>query len=232
MTIAKNIEINTSNIHLENKLIQHKNGKMYVSFLCSLLNLSKKFIENNFYFVSNRGDFGEGPENVEIYVVNQYKENPETFHFLTIKRKFNLNQKVFTISPDIELNNELKLKNISTAFYFELQNKYVFSEPKVNFINKETSYSQFVQFIFNNIKKEFSLIRDIKKNCGLRKNYNEFSYFTLEHSVALYDENKDKADIIFIKDIIVDSKNAETKRLQIKVDNSFDIDEQHYINLI
>lgn len=232
MITANNIEINTYNVHLENKLIQHNNGKMYVSFLCSFLNLPKEFIENNFYFVSDRGDFGEGPENIDIYVVNQYKENPETFHFITIKRKFNLNQKLLTISPDIELNNELKFKNISTAFYFELQNKYVFSEPEVAFINKETSYSQFVQFIFNSIKEEFSLINKIKKHYGLRKNYNKFSYFTLEHSVALYDENKDKTDIIFIKDIIVDSKNAETKRIQIQVDNSFDIDEQHYINLI
>ena len=73
--------------------------------------------------------------------------------------------------------------------------------------------------------------KKIKKYCGLRKNYNEFSYFTLERSVALYDENKDKTDIIFIKDIIVDSKNVETKRIQIKVNDSFDIDEQHYINL-
>lgn len=231
MITANNIEINTYNIHLKNKLIQHNNRKIYVSFLCSFLNLSKEFIENNFYFVSDRGDFGEGPENIDIYVVNRYKEIPETFHFITIKRKFNLKQNVLTISPNIELNNKLKLEDISTAFYFELQNKYVFSEPEVAFINKETSYSQFVQFIFNSIKEEFSLIKKIKKYCGLRKNYNEFSYFTLERSVALYDENKDKTDIIFIKDIIVDSKNVETKRIQIKVNDSFDIDEQHYINL-
>lgn len=155
-------------ITLSTKLIDHEKGKYLIKFFYEMFPFDKEMLKESLYYISDRGDFGEGPEVVNIYFLNIKKDIPDVFHICDFKKRH-----LPKYDKDIYLSEDSKAywgepsKSVSNVFDIEFS---YFDETKITDVialTKDTDYFDFKSFVYQNIKddyKEFINVQYFDKN--------------------------------------------------------------------
>lgn len=148
-----------THIELSKKLINHEKGLELIKFFYELFPFEKDMLNDSLYYISDRGDFGEGPEVINVYFLNIKKDIPDVFHICDFRKKH-----LPKYDEDIYLSEDSKKywnspsENVNDVF--DIRFSY-FDETKttnVMELTKDTDYFDFKSFVYQNIKniyKEF-----------------------------------------------------------------------------
>lgn len=142
-----------THIELFEKLIDHENGPELIKFFYEIFPFSKEMLNDSLYYISDRGDFGEGREVVNVYLLNIKKEVPDVFHICDFRKKhLPKHDKDIYLSEASKKYWSVPSENVKDIF--DIQFSY-FDETKTTNImelTKDTDYFDFKAFVYQNIK--------------------------------------------------------------------------------
>lgn len=133
-----------THIELSKKLINHEKGLELIKFFYEIFPFPKEILNDSLYYISDRGDFGEGREVVNVYFLNIKKDIPDVFHICDFRKKhLPKHDKDIYLSEDSKKYWNIPSENVNDVF--DIRFSY-FDETKttnVMELTKDTDYFDF-----------------------------------------------------------------------------------------
>lgn len=171
-----------SYIKLSTKLVEHDKGQDLIKFFYEIFSFSKEMLNESLYYISDRGDFGEGPEVINVYFLNIKKEIPDVFYICDIRKihlpKYDKDIYLSECSKDYWVAPSKNVENV-----FDIEFSY-FDETKTTDVielTKDTDYFDFKAFVYQNIKDDYKDFINIQ--------YFDKSRYTIEGKEVIRNQN-------------------------------------------
>lgn len=150
--------VEESSIKLTEKLIEHEKGEEFLHLFQSLMTLPVETLKEALYYISDRGDWGEGPEVVDVYFVNPLqKESPDAL-FLGCVRGSSLPKRESNIHLSEKTRatwSENLSETVKAVYDFNWINRFTSVEPVEVPLSAEMDYFDFERAIRAEVKEEF-----------------------------------------------------------------------------
>lgn len=150
--------VEENSIQLTEKLVEHEKGNDFLNLFGSLMTLPVEVMKEALYYISDCGDWGEGPEVVDVYFVNPLqKESPDALFLGCIrgaslpKRESNIHLSKATRATW----SENLSKTVKAVYDFDWAEKLKLVEPIEMPLSAEMGYFDFERAIRAEVKEEF-----------------------------------------------------------------------------
>lgn len=150
--------VEESSVKLTKKLIEHEKGEDFLHLFQSLMTLPLEMMKEALYYISDRGDWGEGAEVVDVYFVNPLqKESPDALFLGCIRSTFlpknesNIHLSEATRATWSENLNE----TVKAVYDFNWTEKLKCVEPVEMPLSAEMDYFDFERAIRAEVKEKF-----------------------------------------------------------------------------
>jgi len=150
--------VEESSVKLTKKLIEHEKGEYFLHLFQSLMTLPLEMMKESLYYVSDRGDWGEGAEVVDVYFVNPLqKEWPDALFLGCIRSTFlPKNESNIHLSEATRATWSQNLSQTVKAVYdFNWINRLVSVEPVEMPLSAGMDYFDFERSIRAEVVEEF-----------------------------------------------------------------------------
>lgn len=143
--------------NLDRKLVEHEKGQHFLKMFELTMSIPKNILQDALYYISNRGDCGEGVEVVRVYFVNPYQGDTADTFFLANIRKSCL-PKTVHLSKETEIfwSNNIK-ENVKEVYNIDWMFDFDYKVEDVAVISKNTGYFEFIDSLYANIKEEYKI---------------------------------------------------------------------------
>lgn len=145
-----------THIELSKKLTNHEKGLELIKFFYEIFPFEKEMLNESLYYISDRGDFGEGPEVINVYFLNTKKDIPDVFHICDFRKKhLPKYDKDIYLSENSAAYWEEPSQSVENIFDIEFS---YFDETKTTDVielTKDTDYFDFKAFVYQNIKDDY-----------------------------------------------------------------------------
>lgn len=150
--------VEESSVKFSGKLIDHEKGEEFLHLFQSLMTLPVETMKEALYYISDRGDWGEGPEVVDVYFVNPLqKERPDALFLGCIRSTFlPKNESTIHLSEATRATWSENLSETVKAVYdFNWTEKLKSIEPVEMPLSAEMGYFDFERAVRAEVKEEF-----------------------------------------------------------------------------
>lgn len=193
--------------NLEKKLVEHEKGEHFLKLFERTMSIPKDILKKSLYYISDRGDWGEGEEVVRIYFVNPYQgDTADTFFLANIRESYI--PKIMYLSKQTESfwSNNIK-ENVKEVYNIDWMFDFSFNSKSTGVISKDITYSDFIDALYVNIKEEYRIFFNTEYSLPEEKDVRTGKCLNL-----WIGENK-KYQVVSLVDIYFKTKEREYKRI-------------------
>lgn len=150
--------VEESSVKLTEKLIEHEKGEGFLHLFQSLMTLPVETMKEALYYISDRGDWGEGREVVDVYFVNPLKKEFPDALFLGYIREASLpkNEGTIHLSETTRATwSENLSQTVKSVYDFNWINRFISVEPVEMELSEGLDYFDFERAIRAEVKEEF-----------------------------------------------------------------------------
>lgn len=209
-----------SSISLSTKLVEHEKGQDLIKFFYELFSFDKEMLKESLYYISDRGDFGEGPEVINVYFLNIKKDIPDVFHICDFRKRY-----LPKYDNDIYLSEESNVywgvpsKSVSKVFDIEFS---YFNEAKITDVielTKDTDYFDFKAFVYQSIKNNYKDFINVQ--------YFDKSRYTIEGEEVIRNQNvelwvgEDKIKVMMLIESLFQNKDSKYYKRIVEEENVY-----------
>lgn len=208
---------------LNKKLVEHEKGSHFLKLFELTMSISKNILQDALYYISDRGDWGEGEEVVRVYFINPYQGDTADTFFLANIRKSHLPKIVYVSEQTGAFWCNNIQENVKEVYNIDWMFDFDYKVENVSVISQDTDYFEFIDALYGNIKEEYRVffgkeyesnklkkknIRTMKSLdlwCGINENYQVVSlinsYFKTKDSEPYY-KNIAQESSVYSKEIL------------------------------
>lgn len=150
--------VQESGVKLTEKLIDHDQGEDFLHLFQSLMTLPVEVMRDSLYYISDRGDFGEGAEIVDVYFVNPLQEKFPDAIFLGCIRGTSLpknESNVYLSEATRATWSENLNQTVKSVYDFEWVKRFKSVEPIEMPLSEKMDYFDFESAIRAEAIEEF-----------------------------------------------------------------------------